>query len=493
MGSDLRAATGKWYGGEQMNLLVKNLHALALSLFGIGVILSGCATVTSKKSEGVGKGLTYYLPKRDVKITIERTLVVSAEIKKALADKQEALKTVVAELGAAKKALATAQARIKSAAVQGNATAKDEIEAAIALATADVGIATERQGELKSEIEKLEQKLAASERTDDGKCLYEYAAKLELLPLTADVQYGFVANIAHNVLRDDTMKLGVTTDGLLTSANVVADDKTGSILVELASAIASGRSGSLAMAGNTRNAKPPACERVKSKFVYSFDPVTKSKDVSDRMQKAGYPFVIATSGEKRSYGADGEKCSHEKDGEKCSDQVWKSLNNLNEQYKGSLFYRSPHPYTLHLRQCNKPTMPCEIEKEDEANETESVPIDAVTFNLPQAGPISYIPMNSRAFVKTVDDVVFENGMLKSWDATRPSEVLEIVRLPVSILKAVVSVPAEIVKLRVELSDQQKGLAASQQAQLSAQAKLAVIQSCVETAGDDKEAALACFP
>ena len=456
-----------------MNRPLKDLHLIAVVLLGIGAFLSGCATVTSKKAEGIGEGLTYYLPKRDVKITIERTLIVSGDIKKALADKQEALKAVAAELGAAKKALATAQARIKSAAVQANATAKDEIETAIAMATADVAIATERQGELKAELETLEQKLAASERADDGACLYEYAAKLELLPPTADTPLGFVADISHNVLRDDTMKLGVTADGLLTSANVVADDKTGSILVELASAIAS-RGGFTSALEFPPVATSPVCERLKSRFVYSFDPVTESVVVSNRMQKAGYPFLITASGDKR------------------ADVPWETLTKINKAYKGSLFYRSPHPYTLHLRKCNKATT-CKVDEEDKADETQSVPIDAVTFNLPQAGPISFIPMNSRAFVKTVDDVVFENGMLRSWNATRPSEVLEIVRLPVSILKAVVSVPADIVKLRIDLSDQQKGLAASQQAKLAADTKLTTIQACVSAAGEDGDAAQACFP
>ena len=47
-------------------------------------------------------------------------------------------------------------------------------------------------------------------------------------------------------------------------------------------------------------------------------------------------------------------------------------------------------------------------------------------------------MRSSAFVKTVNDVAFDNGTIVSWHAVRPSEVAEVVRLPVRILKAVVS-------------------------------------------------------
>ena len=59
-----------------------------------------------------------------------------------------------------------------------------------------------------------------------------------------------------------------------------------------------------------------------------------------------------------------------------------------------------------------------------------LPIETTIAVLPQIGPISCIAMRSSVFVKTVDDFVYDNSLLVSWDASPPSEILEIVRLPV---------------------------------------------------------------
>ncbi len=113
--------------------------------------------------------------------------------------------------------------------------------------------------------------------------------------------------------------------------------------------------------------------------------------------------------------------------------------------------------------------------------------------LPNEGPTAYIPIKSAAFVKTVNDVEFENGVIKSWTTDRPSEALEFIRLPVEILKAFVSVPADIIKLRVDLSTQDASLAEKQIAQIEAQERLNKLEICLRDAERDEEVtALSCF-
>ncbi|WP_070151614.1 hypothetical protein [Sphingobium phenoxybenzoativorans] len=149
---------------------------------------------------------------------------------------------------------------------------------------------------------------------------------------------------------------------------------------------------------------------------------------------------------------------------------------------GALFYRTAAPVLLQLRQCA--TGPCsEIGQ----------PVDAAIVSLPQAGRISYIPMRSSAFVKTTDDVAFENGMLTSWSASRPSEVMEIVRLPVRVLTSIVSVPAQLISLRFDLSDKQKSLADIQQSQIESRSRLDALRLCLTNARSQGTDALSCFP
>lgn len=83
--------------------------------------------------------------------------------------------------------------------------------------------------------------------------------------------------------------------------------------------------------------------------------------------------------------------------------------------------------------------------------------------LPNDSPTFFIELKRAALVKNTYDIKFENGMLVSTKATKPSEVLAAVSLPVDIVKAIASIPAEIVQLKINYSSNEKALAEAQQA------------------------------
>jgi hypothetical protein len=101
-------------------------------------------------------------------------------------------------------------------------------------------------------------------------------------------------------------------------------------------------------------------------------------------------------------------------------------------------------------------------------------------------------MNSSAFVKTVNDVQFTDGAIVNWTAERPSEFLEIVRLPVKIATAVISVPAQLISLKVDYSTKDKSLIEAQRQQIKALDNWRRLQDCRTAAGADNEAVAACF-
>ena len=464
-----------------------------------GLLVSSCATIrsTPRQSNELASGVTYYLPKREVKITAERKLLKKDDLQKTIAAKKTELEAVNASIKTTEATIKTAGNRLKAPSVQSNAAATATITEELAIATADLELANTKKTAVETEIKNAEASLRILGAGPANSCAFSYSAAIELLAPVADTRLRLVADAFHSPLRDDDTKLAVNNAGLFTTANVIAADRTGDILVEIASAfsgLGGGGGDPLAFEGGPENADPAECGKLPTKFAYRLDPSDPAElaTTNDELKEAGFPFRLQvppmadnyTFSDARSDILDRQRVvGKPKNGNEHRYELGEALRH--QGTKGALFYRTALPQTIILRQCETGT-DCSQDGKD------TVPIEATITMLPQIGPISYIPMRSSAFVKTVDDVVFDNGMLVSWNASRPSEILEVVRLPVKILKSVVSVPAEIIKLRIDLSDQQKGLAASQQAQIAAQAKLAKIQACVEAAGADKDVAMSCF-
>ena len=127
------------------------------------------------------------------------------------------------------------------------------------------------------------------------------------------------------------------------------------------------------------------------------------------------------------------------------------------------------------------------------------PIDAAIVSLPQAGPISFIPLKASTFVKTTSDVTFTDGVVVSWTSDRPSEGMEVVRLPLRILTSALDSVSGIVKLRVDYKTQSKGLSdadtaliASQSAQIKSLEGYRTLVDCVRKARESGNESDACF-
>lgn len=455
-------------------------------------VLGACAVVRSPQVQpgALGEGLTYFLPKREVKVSAERTLLKKDELQRAIAVKKGELAPATALQTEAVARVRTARARLGTVPIQRDSGAKALIDRDLTLALADSTIATAKKGAIELELREAEANLAILENAPKASCTFTYSATVELLPPVADTRRRFVANVAHRVQRDDDVKLAVNGAGLLSSAKMTAQDRTGDILVDLAGAVAGVRVG-MASPSTAPLLRPPTadtvgCAQLPTKFAYRLDPAEPKEvqQLNTQLESSGFPFrleVPAVVSGAQPQDSTAKLVAARADSEARADFERQLADAAR---RGALFYRSSVPQTIVLRQCDGGPE-CSVTKG-------STPVDAAVTTLPQLGPISYIPMHSSLFVKTVDDVVFENGVVTSWNAIRPSEVAEVVRLPVRILKSAVSVPAELVKLRIDLADQEKGLAASQKAQIEANARLAAIQACVNAAGSDRDATLACF-
>src|SRR3546814_19555736 len=88
--------------------------------------------------------------------------------------------------------------------------------------------------------------------------------------------------------------------------------------------------------------------------------------------------------------------------------------------------------------------------------------DRTSLLLPTKAKLVEIPVTRAAFVEKTTTIDFEEGTLKQVDISKPSEVLEIVSLPVEILKAIVAIPAELIQLKIDTTNQEKKLIRSEE-------------------------------
>lgn len=460
---------------------------LAVTALASAALLPACTTVRSTQlqtftpSADAG-GMTYLLPTRLLKVTATRTPVSLEDLRKAAAQKQTAL-------AEAAKALQTATVTRTDAEALLGALAEDAPEDARSDATAQVATTMARemiakQAQAAANVAAVDAAAALATAQSSGN-LCTYQAKMELLAPQGDPAHRFVARPVHNPLRDDSTAIKVTPAGLLSSTKVVAADRTGDIFVELAGAVAGfGGFPGARMLGDTPT---PNCASLPRQYVGIVDPVAGPRDAAGRLAAgsaigelnarlaaADFPIRIQVE--------DGALVKAAKDyrGIDIAGGV-KSVRG------GAIFYRTPVPVPIVVEQCLDvvtAASPCGAKRWQS--------VDAALLPLPQAGPVSYIPMNSSAFVKTVDDVSFQDGSIAAWTAERPSEVLEVVRLPVRVLTAIISIPAQILSLRVDYSSKEESLAAYQRKEMERDARNAELVACIRKAEAEGDLASACF-
>jgi len=456
-------------------------YGLAAALLSTSLLSAGCATVqslpkdTDAKLDSDAAGLTYFLPTKLAKLTVTRAPIEPEAEAKALEAATLAVQAAKADVA------------LKFSAAENEQPQQDELDADAEALKAAQARSQKQLKAIEANAEKAGK--AYEEALQNASCAY--TGKLELLPAQADTSHRYVAQLRHNWLRDDTVKLAVTPAGLLSSLNVVAADRTGDVLVEAAGALA-GLSSKGAASKSTYSGRKwpkdrqPACGEPQT-LIQIFDPASESerKKVAANLSGAGYPLRVGPVTQDplaNTRGVDPEPVGPTAEPTQHGGGAGTGHKAVAEESlkadRGAIFYRSPIPVMLTL----------ERKVGDQWHVT-----DALLAQLPQAGPISYIPTNASAFVKTVDDVVFSDGVITSWSRERPSEVLWALSIPVKVATAMISVPAQILSLRVEYSSKAKALADQQVAEIASTKTLSKLQKCLKDAQDAGTDGMSCLP
>ena len=447
-------------------------------LYGLAAFMvSGCATVQMDApadtalppayDTATASGLTYYLPRRLLTIEVTVEPKKKAELLKSLKAADEKLAKAKEERDAAKSAkegasklAAELQKLCGKSCTGGLQAALAEAQKALAVATADDTLKEDAFQSASNAQHQAENIWASALAGND--CTYSTTIKSG--DIVADTRRPFRLQPSHNWLRDDTTKFEVNSQGLLSTANVTATDRTGDILAEFAGAISAG-GGRGAGKVNFADYQMSSATCNDPAFKMQFDPmyanVAGSPDnINKQLEDRGLPFNVDVAG------------------------VAQNPNDAPASGKtgiSGILYRTEVPVLVTLSQ-----------QKDATRSNGFTPISGAFIPLPQAGPVAMIPMKSSAFVKTVNDVEFSNGMVKSWSADRPSEVMEVVRLPVKILKAIFSIPTDLISFKVDYSTKDASLAEQQALALSYQQKRENLELCIALAGEDLEKLQACL-
>lgn len=417
------------------------------------IACAACAHDPLLKSIPAGQeaGIAYYLPKRLVKIQVDRTPAPDAkDVAKAKAD-FTAARTAA---GKAKEDLEAEQALLAELAK--GSTTSDEYKkqaAVVGRAKARANMAKKDQDDAQDAIGKAE---AAALAGKGGNGLVDKITVTLLAPV-ADTSKRFVATPEHAQTRSDLLTLKTNASGLLTNSDATAEDQTAAIVVALAGAVSGAISVPLAppVGGKGIEGKPPPPSKVcgkgyapppSSPHPFSTEFVLDPTDESEMIRHEAEPIEIAEP----KTPLERKLCSLGANYRFRIGSVGKPVTGgVATTDPAGLFYRRELPYVISIYNA----------RGDDA--TAFVIAKAIMLSLPNESPLEMVKLEGGTFTTRTFSTIFDNGILLSHTEAKPSEALAVARIPVDVMKAVFEIPTSLLQLKVNYTSKDKELANAQ--------------------------------
>lgn len=418
---------------------------------------SGVRTSTCVDRPCVGD-ISYFLPKRLVRADLERKVVPIEQQKlvaTASAGAAEAAKTqAVKDAKEAKRAASLANEPLGA----GAGTAAVNADLALRQATHSLAAAQQAQ----AVAEEADQLLHAAIAGDE--CVY--VLELQAEPVIPDTSQRFMLSLDHGSWNDDDLKIQTTESGLIKSLSSTSTDRAGDVAVEIAKAaakVAKLIAGFPIPSGGevVQAADLPMCPEFKKRYyVDPSDPVEVERLQGQLVQEAnGVRLVVedlttpCTVGEMiESKNASGATVKTE-----CGDP--KGKIDLSGRPRGLLNRRSvPFKVTL--------------------STPDGAPIDqavSIVTAVPDSRTDALMSLESGLFVTRTYGAEFTDGALTRFDQNKPSEVYGGAMIPNRVLSEIVSIPTDLLQLKVDYSTKDRTLVENQKALLEAQQAVQAIQ------------------
>ena len=453
------------------------LTGVMLALMALG----GCGTVVRSVPPGAdAMGLVYALPKGQVEVVFSRHFVEGEEVetaRKTLADAQAAESASKAKLK--ERESSKLQASALSEAAARAAKGKDATSPAQALARRlerDELLAKLMLDLAVTDVKRREAAVAealSAFRLVEGQVgNWVEKAEISVLPNIADTDHRFVLKHVESASRDDMLRFDVS-NGLLSSSNAESTGQAATILLNLARTFGAGQAGPSRnqVANKLARVQPETPSgRKRSALRIRFDPTNQADfDTNNRLLHAeGWELKLSSSTTRQSAPLKPLEAP----------QIGAPLAPFD-----GLMYRAEVPVTV--------TVQPQVERPPnlESCKAGEGPVGLIPAQVSGIFPDSTtrfaLPMQGAAFAKVSSKYTFKNGVPVSAEIDRPSQLVAITALPVDILKALISVPAELIKLRVDYSSQAAAQAEAQVREAKAQQELLKALEDLEAARSTK--------
>lgn len=264
----------------------------------------------------------------------------------------------------------------------------------------------------------------------DGKPTGNLAVSLSIdaVKYLPDPFYHYNVNINHDSFYDDDISVAVDEKGLLKSVNSITTDRTADIIQKIAEAPTQ-------ILKVTFLPEKPRVTKFDIKF--SIDPdsaVDRARlnehlaNIDPRIQFRAQPIVSIPSGRSKQH-------------PDCGIHIC---------------FRTAMPYALELFT---------------AEGSDVVVVARQIAILPNRHVVGQIPITRAPFVKKDFKLAFTNGMLTSVSLNNPSEVLGFVQIPITVAKAIVSIPSAMLQFKTTQITADNNLLAAQQKNLDLQKQI----------------------
>jgi hypothetical protein len=384
-------------------------------------------------------GIIYSLPKQFVLVKFLRERIDQQKLLDELSKNQATLTAAKAAQAEKKKAIDALTAQIANTP---DAGAKAELQKQLLLAEAEKKVA---DLVATNALAGVEEKLAQLRDFKPGDLRDTFT--LEPQSAVPDLKKSYVAKLNHSRSRSDVVTLKTSAAGLLEGYVGTADDKTSQIVEASISAFkfATALSGGPKTVWKTYTPETVETPPAPFKYERTVDPLdlTALKTVSNDLRKKRAYYEVTLEGD----------TTHYSSGHATAD---------------GLYYRRPVYRTIAIYTATPTGSPIDY-------------VQSLSLLLPNEGPIGRVDLPAARMVTTGYDFAFKEGMLISFNSTRPSEGLAAAMLIPNALKAIVAIPAEIIQLKVDYSSKEKALIDAKKANLDSELALLNSTNALNTA------------
>lgn len=457
--------------------------AVALSAM---LMSSACASSIQstliRDRDEVGEGVSYHLPKRMVRLVVDRKALNPDRSKEflklhqaqiALNDAVAAENMAMAALDAAMLALSDAgkaEPPLPESAIK---TLDDDVKAKKLSHDMAKNTSNERKKDVAAaEAAYLEAVRKRAEKSKEETVNYEETVTLSLTPLIPDEEARFTAKMNHNWFRSDDWDLRVSAAGLLSKGDSKPDGELDEVIIELGKvALAIINPGGVVggsiiphALGNYAGASDPNGSDIRCPadrtfhYELEFDPSTKTAaEINEDLRAVCSYHRIA-------FNFEGMRPSTENQ----------------DKFDRGLVYRRERPFSLTVTRFHY-DVSLLTKLTGDAN---FEPYRSATLMIPNGAPVEVLPYGASYVSQQSLSATFENGMLTGADFTKPGEAQTIAGIPAAVLTGATGLVKEVLTVRTEnLTKTSDGIAAQVSATENLQ-KLLEAQIAYEKAYSD---------